>query len=313
MSARTTVAITGANGFLGSELVREMRERDTHTVRPVFRREGFGEGAVVGNIDGSTDWSAALSGVGVVIHLAGIGVDPVDAAEFEMLQETNVRGALRLAEAAAKQGVRRFVYLSTVKVLGERTEPGHPFTNSTDPNPASPYPQSKRDAELGLLRMAEGSSMEVLFVRPPMVYGPRPFGNFARLVRLVERGLPIPLGRVQNLRSMISRANLVDALIHSVDCAGPVNRGYLVSDGIDLSTADLVRTMAEGLGRPARLLPVPLTLLRAGAGLLGRGGEARRLLDSLQLDIRETTESIGWAPPKDGWSEIRSAAKAMRS
>lgn len=312
MTTGNRIAITGANGFLGSRLVHELESRGMGPVWPIFRRPGFGPGAVVGDIDGSTDWSQALEGVDVVIHLAGIGVDPSSDAELQLLRATNVDGTLRLARAAERAGVRRLVYLSTVKVLGEQTPDGRPFTNSTLPAPASPYPKSKRDTEIGLCDIAESSPLEVVMVRPPMVYGPRPVGNFSRLVGLVARGVPLPFGRVDNARSIISRSNLVDALIHCVD-ASVGNQAFLVSDGIDLSTAELVTLIAEGVKRPARLVPIPAGLMRWGAGLLGREEEARRLLGSLQLDIRDTADALGWTPPFDARDEVRSAARTIHA
>lgn len=282
--------LTGASGFVGTRLAQRLSEQGT-TVRPGTERMG-GSPAV--------DWSGALNGCHGVIHLAArVHVMRESSARpLDAFRAVNTAGTLDLARQAAAAGVRRFVFVSSIKVNGESTAPGHPFNHDDTPHPLDPYGISKREAEDGLRDIAASSGMEVVVVRPPLVYGPGVKANFAAMARAVRRGLPLPLGSVtHNRRSLVALDNLVDLLITCVDHPAAAGQTFLVSDGEDLSTAELLRRLGQAMGRPTRLLPMPPALIEAGAAVLGQRDTARRLLESLQLDITHTRSTLHWAPP----------------
>jgi nucleoside-diphosphate-sugar epimerase len=293
---KQTVMVTGAAGFVGSALCRQLRGAGAAVVAVVRSAQ---DGAhALGSFDAGTDFSGVLAGVDTVVHLAA-RVHVMNDSEADQLgayRAANVDTTLALARQAAACGVRRFVFASSLKVNGEAS-PLRPFGAADAPAPADPYGQSKHEAELGLRALAAASGMELVIVRPPLVYGPGVKANFLRLMELVRRGLPLPLASVRNRRSMVALDNLVDLLL--VCCSHPQAPGhtFLVSDGHDLSSAELVRLIAAAMGRPARLLPVPPALLRAGAAVLGKAALAQRLLDSLQVDIDATRSTLGWTPP----------------
>jgi nucleoside-diphosphate-sugar epimerase len=213
-------------------------------------------------------------------------------------RQINVKGTLNLARQAAAAGVRRFVFLSSIKVNGECTPPDRPFTADQTPAPSDPYGISKMEAERGLRALALESGLEVGIVRPCLIYGPGVKANFLTLMRYLARGWPLPFGQVtRNRRSFVALDNLVDLLARCIDHPGAANRTFLVSDGEDLSTADLLERLGAALGCPARLFSVPPGWLEAAAALLGRAGEVRRLCQSLQVDMQQTREALGWTPP----------------
>lgn len=219
--------------------------------------------------------------------------DPL--AEF---RRVNVEGTLRLAWQAAEAGVRRFVFVSSIKVNGEHSQPGQPFTADQTPAPGDPYGVSKMEAEQGLRVLARETGMEVVIIRPPLVYGPGVKANFLAMMRWLQRGVPLPLGGVtENRRSLVFLDNLIDLIVTCIDHPAAANQTFLVSDDEDLSTAALLRRMAAALGRPARLIPVPAGLITLGARLIGRPGIAQRLCGSLQVDIGKTKSLLGWVPP----------------
>ena len=310
------ILVTGANGFVGRGLCAELaaRGRPFRTaVRdlPEPDPQAFG----VGDIHADTDWEAALAGAEAVIHCAArVHVMQDSAADpLTAFRAVNVEGTQRLAEVAATVGVRRLVFLSSIKVNGESTAPGAPFRASDSPRPSDAYAVSKWEAEQALHAVASRTGLEVVLVRPPLVYGPGVRANFERLMRLVARGAPIPLGKVDNRRSMVGLDNLVDLLIRCVDHPAAAGQTFLVSDGRDLSTPEWIRMLAAVIGRPARLLPVPPALLRLGGRLTGRGAEVERLIDSLQLDIESTCETLDWSPPvsvEEGLSRTVAAFRA---
>lgn len=255
---------------------------------------------VKASLDTLTDWSTALHGCDVVIHTAARvhimqerALDPL--AEF---RRVNVAGTLNLARQAADGGVQRFVFLSSIKVNGEMTPSGQPFTASQAAAPLDPYGVSKAEAEEALRRLGAETGMEIVIIRPPLVYGPGVKANFGRLVSAIGRGWPLPLGCVEhNRRSLVALDNLVDLILTCTTHPAAAHQTFLVSDGKDLSTAELLRRVGMAMGRPARLLPVPSRLLRAGAMLAGKGDLAQRLLDNLQVDITHTRQTLGWQPP----------------
>ncbi len=256
------------------------------------------ETIAVGDIGPDTDWSAALRGVDAVVHLAARAhvLHESSAEAHERYRAVNTLGALRLAEAAAAAGVRRFVFLSSVRVHGERSIAA-PFTESSPLLAVDPYGRSKAEAEIGLAALARHARLEPVILRPPLVYGPEARGNFARLVALVARGVPLPLGAVRNRRSLIFLGNLVDAIVRALDHPAAAGETFMVSDGEDVSTPDLVRRLARALGKPARLFSVPPGLLRIAGSLAGRADDIARLADDLVVDAGRIREKLHWTPP----------------
>lgn len=298
------VLVTGASGFVGAELCRQLGPRG-YTVRAAVRSLQRPEVApnveslVVGNLETAIDWSSALLGVDCVVHCAARAhvLRDTEADALAKYRLINVVGTRRLAEQAAAAGVRRFLYISSIGVLGVQTNGRGPFTISDLPQPLEDYAISKLEAERALWSVASKTGLEVVVVRPPLVYGPGAKGNFARLLKLVRVGLPLPLGSVHNQRSFVGLDNLVDLLIRCIEHPAAAGQTLLVSDGEDVSTASLLRYMAAGLGRSARLMPVPVILLRIVARTLGKRAEIDRLLGSLQVDSRHTRELLDWTPP----------------
>jgi len=275
-----------------------------HESREAVRRsekkpDGRLSSFVVGNIDGTTCWSTALEGADAVIHLAARAHVMRNSAREPLVEfhRVNTEGTLNLARQAAEVGVRRFIFLSTIGVNGSSTLLGKVFAPTDTPSPHDPYSTSKYEAEIGLLPIAQSTGMEVVIIRPPLVHGANAPGNFGKLTRLVAKSLPLPLGSINNLRSFVGIDNLVDFIMTCLEHPAASNETFLVSDGEDLSTPDLIRRMACAMNRPARLLPVPLWALKAGALLLGKGDAAQRLCGNLQVDISKSRTLLGWNPP----------------
>jgi UDP-glucose 4-epimerase len=299
------ILVTGATGFVGSALIKRLVADSPARRLVVAVRKAdlvWSEQvsvSLVGDLLADTDWSAALKGVQEVVHsaarvhvMADKSADPL--AEF---RRVNVDGTLNLARQAAVAGVRRFVFVSSVKVNGEATLQGQAFTERDAPAPQDPYGQSKHEAELSLRQLAADTGMEVVIIRPPLVYGPGVKANFAALMRAVQRGWPLPLGVVHNQRSLVALDNLVDLIVTCLHHPAAANETFLASDGQDLSTAELVRGMARAAGVPARLWPVPVWALQAAAGALGKGAAVQRLCGNLQVDISKARSLLGWVPP----------------
>lgn len=299
----TVVAVTGVSGFVGKRLVSALAGRG-HDVRAIARR-GRLQGATsptpmcsVGDINAGTAWGFALSGVEVVVHCAArTHVMHEQSTDYQTLyNEVNVDGTRRLAEEAVRCGVRRLVFLSSVKAVGERSMPSRPLGVLDEPDPADNYGRSKREAELALAEVGASTGLEVVIVRSPLVYGRGVKGNFFRLLGLIARGFPLPFGSIQNARSMVSLANLVDFLSVCIESPAAAGKTFFVSDGDDLSTPDLVRKIALAMNKRARLLPVPVALLNGSAGLVGKSAEIERLTGTLQVDINPNRELLGWSP-----------------
>lgn len=293
------VLVTGANGFVGNALCDSLRRRD-YQVRAVFRREPSGsypglEVVKVGDISGHTDWTAALAGVDFVVHAAARAHVLNDSpANDRLYMETNAEGTGRLAEAAAAAGVRRLIYVSSIKVNGE--ERVGAYRADDEPRPQDVYGKSKWAGEKLLQSVAAVSALEVAVVRPPLVYGPGVKANFRRLLSYVQRGLPLPVGAVDNRRSLVSLWNLCDLIERLLSHPHAPGGTWMVSDGQDLSTAELIRLIAKAMGRPARLLPVPLSVLRGVGFLTGKNAEVSRLCGSLTADISATRRQLDWQP-----------------
>ncbi len=295
------VLVTGASGFVGSRLVPELEAAGYEVVVAGRRRTpNVRRFHAVGDIGPGNEWNKALEGVGTVIHLAARVHIMRDAAvdPMEEFRRVNVAGTLRLAQQAIEMGVGRFVYISSIKVNGEATPLGKPFSEKDMPAPEDPYGITKWEAEQGIEALAREAGMELVIIRPPLIYGPGVKGNFATLINWVAKGVPLPLGAVkENRRSFIGLDNLVDLIVTCVDHPAAANQIFLASDGEDLSTADLLHRLARAMRRPARLVPVPKGLLEGGLKLLGRDDLAQRLCGSLQVDITKTCERLGWKPP----------------
>ena len=299
-SARGPVLVTGASGFVGSAVVRRLQAQG-RAVRAAVRTMPVdapaSEHVVVGDVGPTTDWTQALRGVSDVVHCAArvhqlrdTAADPLAA-----FRRTNLEGTRALAEQAARSGVRRLLFVSSVGVNGAETY-GRPFREGDTAAPHSPYALSKLEAESALHAIAAQTRLEVVVVRPPLVYGPGAPGNFAALIAAVGRGVPLPFGAIHNRRSFVAVANLVDFLV--VALAHPQAPGltFFVSDGEDLSTTELLRLTATALHVRARLLPVPAAWLRGTMRWLGRAELGQRLCGSLQVDISAARDVLGWRP-----------------
>ncbi|MBU1425715.1 MAG: SDR family oxidoreductase [Gammaproteobacteria bacterium] len=326
------IAVTGASGFVGHCLCAEIARRGGR-VKAILRtsdslQQKF-ESFVVGQINGHTDWAESLRGVDVVIHLAArVHVMHEEAANpLDEFRKVNVVGTERLARQAARAGVKRLVFVSSIKVNGENTlsppfggtsshstrppkdgdqVAGYPargggerkvFAESDIPSARDPYGISKWEAEQALHRVAAETGLEIVIVRPPLVYGPGVKGNFAQMLKAIARGIPLPLASVHNLRSLLYVENLVDSLLVCATHPAAVGRTYLVSDGDDVSTPDLLRQLGNAMGLPARLFPFPPAWLKLGGRLIGKADQVERLLGSLRVDSGKIRRELNWKPP----------------
>lgn len=274
------------------------------------------EAVAIDSLSSDTDWTAALRNVEQVVHLAS-RVHVMNDKSSDSLADfrrVNVEGTSALARQAAADGAKRFVFLSSVKVNGEFTEAGHPFTADDAPAPEDSYSVSKYEAEQLLRQIAAETGMEVVIIRPPLVYGPGVKANFESMMRCLARGVPLPLAAVtNNRRSLVALDNLVGLIVTCLNHPAAANQTFLVSDGKDLSTAQLLKRMGAAIGQPARLFYLPPTLLKLGASVLNRPGIYQRLCGSLQLDIAKTRQLLGWAPPVSVDEGLRRAAEGFRS
>jgi nucleoside-diphosphate-sugar epimerase len=314
---QSRIIVTGGSGFVGRTLCAELELRSSEVsriVRALSPLDSALTGLVhVSRIDAATNWQTALHGAKTIIHLAArvhvmqdTTLDPIAA-----FRAVNVGGTLNLARQAAASGVKRFVFVSTAKVNGESTQPDRPFTEVDIPNPQDAYSLSKYEAEQGLRHISVDTGMEVVIIRPPLVYGPGVKANFATLMQAVRQGRPLALGSVNNRRSLVALDNLVDFILVCMEHPDAANQTFLVSDGNDLSTTELVRGLARAAGVSPRLLPVPVWALQAGAMLLGKEDEVQRLCGSLQVDISKARNVLGWRPPVVVEEGLRRAVAGM--
>lgn len=305
--------ITGANGFVGKALVQSALDRGIAT-RASSRYMTAGsdrraEYCQTGEIGPATDWSAALQGVDVLVHCAGRAHVMREAAADPLVafRSVNTEGTLHLARQAIAAGVKRFVFISSIGVNGVSTKAGKAFAESDRPSPHNGYALSKWEAEQGLRALADQCGMDVVVIRPPLVYGLGAPGNFGALRRAVQRGLPLPLGAIHNKRSLVGLENLVDFILTCARDGRAAGHTFLVSDGQDLSTTELVRGIAAAANVRVRLLPVPAWALQAGATLIGRGDSIQRLAGNLQVDISKARSVLGWEPPMSVDAGLRNA------
>lgn len=297
------ILITGASGFVGSALLKRLAG-EGRSLRAAYRSEVSApfpgvQVVAAGDLKPEQDWRVALQSIDVVVHTAARVHVMRDMATDSLAEfrTANTAGTLNLARQAAEAGARRFVFISTVKVHGEATPMGEPFTEDAPFVPQDPYGQSKLEAEQGLQELAEQSEMEVSIVRPPLVYGPGVRANFAALMHAVARGLPLPLASVNNSRSMVALDNLVDLVVTCIDHPAAANQAFLVSDGCDMSTPTLIRGLAQAMGGPSRLFACPAALLDFAAAVAGKADALDRLCGNLQVDITKAQTLLKWNPP----------------
>lgn len=299
-----TFLVTGGSGFLGQALINQLVRLPGCTVvapmRNLSARLAAGARSfALNNLDGANDWQVTLNDVDVVIHAAArvhvmneVAVDPLAA-----FREVNVEATLNLARQAAEYGVKRFIFISSIKVNGEGTEAGAVYRADDTPAPIGPYAISKLEAEQGLMSLAANTGMEVVVIRPVLVYGPGVKANFLSMMRWLYRGVPLPFGAVNNLRSLVAIDNLVDLIVTCSDHPAAANQVFLASDGEDVSTTQLLRKLANALGKPARLFPIPTRIMSGVAAMIGKRAMADRIFGSLQVDISKNRKLLGWEPP----------------
>ena len=318
-----SILITGATGFVGSRLANflithfpeielrlAVRQRPDELQVPGILTPGSIE--VVGDINPYTNWMDALVGVDVVIHLAArvhvmndVALDPL-----EEYRNANTLATIHLAQEAAKAGVKRFIYLSSIKVNGEETNPGESYSEDSTPTPSDPYGVSKWEAELGLEKVCAQTGMEFVIIRPPLVYGPGVKANFQKLIGLVAKGMPLPLGAINNQRSMLALDNLVSFIALVISSPQAANQRFLLSDGEDVSTTQLLKILAKSMGKSSLLIPIPAFILRVAAQVIGTSAAADRLLGSLQINSSKARQLLHWQPPLSAEEGIALTAQA---
>jgi len=291
------VLVTGGTGFVGTALCDRLVAYGHMVVPAVRSKSGWPHEVVVGNLDASTDWRPALTGCDAVIHLAARVHVMNDASlnPLALYRATNTEATLNLARQAAQAGVKRFVFISTIKVNGEGRDAPYRETDASAPEDA--YAISKWEAEQGLLQIAQETGLELVILRPPLVYGPGVKANFLRLMQLVQRGWPLPLGAIRNRRSLLYLGNFVDAIRLCVEHPTAAGQTFLLDDGQPVSTPELIRALARAMGRPARLLGVPVRVLEFMGVLLGKRAAVARLTGSLWVDSSFIRSRLNWTPP----------------
>ena len=298
------ILLTGGSGFLGSALLNHPSFYGAVTIgrTPPAQSKNF----LAISLDPFSDYSHILSGIDIVVHVAARVHVMNEEAEDSLSEYRNINtlGTLNLAEQAINSGVKRFIFISSIKVLGEQTEKGQPFTNGNLLNPQDAYSMSKAEAETGLLKLAKESNMEVVIIRPPLVYGKGVKGNFEKLLKLTTRQFPLPLGSINNKRSLVSIENLVDLICICLEHLKAGNQTFLVSDDCDLSTPALLTLIARGGGYKSRLVKFPTVLLSIILFCIGKSAIYQRLCGSMQVDIAHTKNQLNWSPPHTPESTI---------
>ncbi|MFZ6719888.1 UDP-glucose 4-epimerase family protein [Undibacterium sp. Ji49W] len=313
------ILLTGASGFVGQAIAQACLQQDVKLICPTRQALQWQaaqlSNPIITDLTADTDWSASLKGVDIVIHCAArVHVMQEKAADPLLLfRQLNVDASLNLARQAAAAGARQFIYLSSVKVNGEATVPGHPYTADDQAAPQDAYGISKHEAEQALLDLGRQTGMAITIIRPPLVYGPGVKANFLSMLRMVRRGLPLPLGSIRNQRSFVYLGNLVSLVLHCRLHDQARNQIFLASDGRDLSTTELLNLCAQALQVKSRLFPFPASLLTLAASILGKKNVADRLCQSLQVDISKTRNLLGWSPPYTVEQGLQATAAAIRT
>ncbi len=296
------VLVTGANGFVGNALVMQLLA-EKYEVMGMVRSSGSNLPDSVGrflipSILDEIDWKTMLEGVNAIIHSAARVHIMDDSAADPLIEfrKVNVDWTLNLARQAVETGVKRFIFISSIKVNGEMTQTGQPFKANDNYIPTDPYGLSKYEAEQGLLAIAEETGLEVVIIRPPLVYGPNVKANFASMMKWINKGVPLPFGAIDNQRSLVALDNLVSFIIQCIDHPKAANEVFLISDGEDISTTTLLQKVARAFGKTPRLIPVPVWLMMFAATLIGKNDVANRLFSSLQLDSSKARDLLGWQP-----------------
>ncbi|MBC3872195.1 UDP-glucose 4-epimerase family protein [Undibacterium flavidum] len=314
---KNKILITGATGFVGSHLVQMVLAQNREVVCPIRSGNSSSDSTtpVVGNIDRNTEWQAHLSNVHTVIHCAARVhvMHDTEADPLAAFREVNLHGTLRLAEQAAAAGVSQFIYLSSVKVNGEMTESEQAFTENDAPQASDPYGISKQEAEAALMELGQRTGMAITIIRPPLVYGKGVAANFLSLLIWVKKQIPLPLASINNQRSFVFVKNLTDFILHCVQNPQAYNQVFLISDGQDLSTTELLREAAKALEVPSRLLPFPAGLISFAAKLTGKKNIADRLCQSLRVDSSKARQRMQWTPPYSVQQGLRESAANLAS
>ena len=310
------ILVTGATGFVGRQLIKVLAENALLTIFAAIRNsvDTFNKNiqtVIIENLGPDNDWNSVVDTVDVIVHTAArvhvmkenVG-DPL--SEF---RRVNVEGTLNLARQAAASGVKRFIFVSSIKVNGETTKLNQPFSESDSPNPVDPYGISKYETEIGLYKLAKETGMEVVCIRPPLVYGPGVKANFMSMMRWVNLGVPLPFGAIHNKRSLVALDNLVDLIITCIDHPRAANQTFFAGDGIDLSTTELLQHVAIAMNKTARLLPIPQYMIEVGLKLVGKKALAQRLCGSLQVDISKAHRLLNWSPAVGIDEELRIVAE----
>lgn len=311
MTPPRKVLVTGASGFVGSALVEQICRRGNFQAIAACRTASKARGGVVHRHHDLLDFAhlPKLDDIDTVIHVAArVHIMKKGPSDLESFRAANVQGTVTLARQAAAAGVRRFIYVSSVKVNGEHTSPQKPFSAFDSPMPVDAYGISKHEAEQQLQALTRDTQMQLVVVRPPLVYGPGVKANFRTLMACIARRLPLPLGAIDNRRSLVAIDNLVDLLITCIEHPGAAGQTFLVSDDNDVSTTQLLNSLARSMQVTPLLLPIPVLALKMAAAMIGKSEQARRVLESLQVDIRHTRERLGWAPPVSMEAAIQQTA-----
>tara|TARA_R110001583_G_C5671425_1_gene411180 strand:- start:4945 stop:5904 length:960 start_codon:yes stop_codon:yes gene_type:complete len=296
------VLVTGANGFVGTTLVTQLFANNFEVIGTVRSKDSILPDGVprflISDIADEIHWNNMLEGVSVVIHTAARVhvMDDSVANPLVEFRKVNVDATLRLARQAVNTGVKRFIFISSIKVNGEMTLTEQSFKPNDNNKPTDPYGLSKYEAEQGLLALAKETGMEVVIIRPPLVYGPGVRANFASMMKWINKGVPLPFGAIHNQRSLVALDNLVSFIIHCIDHPKAANEIFLISDGKDVSTSELLRKVAKAFGKQVWLLPIPVNWMSFVARLIGKGDVADRLFGSLQIDSSKIHDLLGWKP-----------------
>ena len=312
-----SILLTGSTGFVGTNLVKSLTLKSDYIVKSAVRHAVNQDDGLlfeVGDINASTDFELPLKNTTVVVHCAARAhvMDDKEAEPLALYREVNTAGTVNLAKQAIDSGVKRFIFISSIKVNGEGTLAGCPFKPEDNHAPEDDYGLSKSEAEKQLVALAKDSGMEVVIIRPTLVYGPGVKANFASIMNLVSKGIPLPFGCItKNKRSLVSVDNLVDLIITCIDHPKAANQVFLVSDNQDVSTSEMVSEMAIALGKPSWQLPIPVWCYKFAGKLFNKSEVVDRLTGSLQVDIAHTKQTLGWVPPQTLQQGFKQTAQAF--